>query len=228
MAGYRAYEGINALRNGDDLAAAAKFGEAALRLVGVGVNTAAYLKSAAKARVAIAEGKVAANLTAEKLAAEAQARAAAQALEAADGGHSLARHGPELSDEVLRARVTAGMAADGVFSPQQFSTRFNDYETWLKVRNDALKALQADPAFKTVPGPGDQTRFPKVLEYKEPIGTGYRGREGTQTTITENGKTGKVYTETDPIIVYRATVTFEWDAAGQRWRVVQLFPDAAK
>ena len=55
VAGYRTYEGINALRNGDDLAAAAKFGEAALRLVGITPSAAAYLKAAGRAKVVTAE-----------------------------------------------------------------------------------------------------------------------------------------------------------------------------
>ena len=59
IAVYRANQGVDAALAGDDWTAAAKFGDAALRLVGVGVNTAAYLKAAGRGKIITTEADAA-------------------------------------------------------------------------------------------------------------------------------------------------------------------------
>ncbi|HYH68796.1 MAG TPA: hypothetical protein VD866_29150 [Urbifossiella sp.] len=222
VAVYRGAEGVGAIQNEDYIGAASRFGQAGLHLIGLGLNTSAYLKAAGKAR---AEARLAADVAAREAAAESAAKAAALATEAVDGGHSLTRHGPELTNDVLRRRVTEGVAPGGGISPQQHSTQFKDYQTWTRTRDAAIKQMEADPLYRAVPGPGDQTRFAITIHHSEVIGSGFRGREGTNRTIVVGGKNVKVYDEVDPIVVYRVTTTIEWDAALSRWKIVQHYPD---
>ena len=127
MAGYRTYEGINALRNGDDLAAAAKFGEAALRLLGITPSAAAYLKASARAKALAAEVQAAGGrlVPGEGLAAH----------EAA-GGHTVARHVGK-TDADLAARLAAEPRISGASS-------FTDLVTAERATSDALAARSAD------------------------------------------------------------------------------------
>ncbi len=67
----------------------------------------------------------------------------AEALEAKDGGHSLGRHGPDVSDDKLKDRITTGVAPDGKFSPTDVSTKFASYEVFLETRTKAAATLDA-------------------------------------------------------------------------------------
>lgn len=63
-------------------------------------------------------------------------------LEARDGGHSLARHGPDVTDDALKKRLDTGVAPDGAFCcAPGLSTRFVSYEEYLKTRTDAAAAM---------------------------------------------------------------------------------------
>jgi hypothetical protein len=74
---------------------------------------------------------------------EAQAQVAANAHEAADAGHSLARHGPNVTDAELTTRLTTGVAPDGVLSPAPgLSSRFRNHRRWLTTRTAAVNELQ--------------------------------------------------------------------------------------
>lgn len=55
------------------------------------------------------------------LALEIAAKRRAVAWEASNGGHSVARHGPEVSMQALKDRVVSGFAPDGIWSPQRYS-----------------------------------------------------------------------------------------------------------
>lgn len=74
----------------------------------------------------------------------------AKALEQRDGGHSLDRHGPNVSDDQLKNRLTKGVAADGAFSPvgnaksgTGVSSKFISHEAYLETRAAAETALDA-------------------------------------------------------------------------------------
>ncbi len=66
--------------------------------------------------------------------------------EAADGGHSLLRHGPELTDATLKRRLTTGMTAKlngpgETYSPAPgLVTRFKTYDDYNKTRQAATDA----------------------------------------------------------------------------------------
>jgi len=74
---------------------------------------------------------------------EGRFRHQAQSLETRDHGHSLDRHGPEVTDDKLVTRLETGIAPDGVKSPAPgLSTKFVSYELWLETRAKALITLQ--------------------------------------------------------------------------------------
>jgi len=65
------------------------------------------------------------------------------AYEARDGGHSLDRHGPGVSDSQLQHRLSTGVAPDGVLSPTTgLSTRFNTHEDYVKTRLAAVQGMK--------------------------------------------------------------------------------------
>lgn len=75
---------------------------------------------------------------------ETVAKDKAEGLETAEGGHSLGRHGPEISDKGLKDRLSTGVAADGAFSPTPgASTRFSSYEAYLETREEVSKSLKS-------------------------------------------------------------------------------------
>lgn len=74
---------------------------------------------------------------------EAYFKNGAKALETADQGHSLDRHGPEVTNHALDQRLKTGIAPDGANSPAPgLSTRFVDYETWMETRRLSVLKLQ--------------------------------------------------------------------------------------
>jgi hypothetical protein len=70
-------------------------------------------------------------------------KAAAQAYETADGSHSVGRHGPEVTDPQLLTRLNTGVAPDGANSPCPASTKFSNYEMYVKSRRAAMDAINA-------------------------------------------------------------------------------------
>jgi len=67
----------------------------------------------------------------------------ARGLESRDGGHSLARHGPDITDEQLKTRLETGIAPDGALSPAPgMSTRFLSHEAYLQSRERAQASLK--------------------------------------------------------------------------------------
>ncbi len=74
---------------------------------------------------------------------ETSAKEQATTLETAEHGHSLGRHGPELTNDQLKNRLTTGVAADGAFSPTPgASTKFKSYETYLDTRQTVITELK--------------------------------------------------------------------------------------
>ncbi len=67
----------------------------------------------------------------------------AETFEQRDQGHSLARHGPAVTDPKLKGRLETGYAPDRVYSPAPgLSTRFASYEAWIKTRQAAVQVLR--------------------------------------------------------------------------------------
>ena len=98
----------------------------------------------------------------------------ANALENADGGHSIDRHGPDVGEELLKRRVEKGLAADGVLSPTHSSTKFDKIEDWLATRDAAIaKILKDNGVMKTSPPPAVGTSYTGVIEHGKPIDSGF-------------------------------------------------------
>ena len=149
-------------------------------------------------------------------------------LERVDSGHSIARHGPQIKDNVLEDRVTTGYAADGVFSPTAASTRFTNYETFSKSRDVALKEIEKTFSIdlSKPPKPGDDPSRTIVIEFDKAIDDGFVGDPNTVQKIQhpkKPKKKAKVYGSTDAIQgVTRTRTTVRWD--GNTWKVVQHIP----
>lgn len=72
------------------------------------------------------------------------AKEQAEDLEARDGGHSLDRHGPDVSDQALKDRLTTGVAPDGAFVPAPgMSTKFASHDDYLTTRQAAVGKMDA-------------------------------------------------------------------------------------
>lgn len=166
-------------------------------------------------------------------------------LERADGGHSLARHGPQVDDAALEARVTQGVAPDGKVSPASPSTRFRSFADWLETREEVLRRVIPDPhAGPGVNGNPASTNITKVTEFrsKGQLGEGYEG-VGSKVPVRDprgpkpNGQARpalKVFPLSQPVGpgLNRTRTTIEWvpdptQPTRGRWDVVQHFPEGA-
>ncbi len=147
-----------------------------------------------------------------------------------DGGHSVARHGPDVSEQALKTRLSNGTAPDGVFSPTAKSSRFVSYGEWQKTRDSAYEQAQTDSGvdfgkdFKKAPAPNSQTTFVTTVEHKRKIGEGFRGKPpGVFKAHPKGGGGGTVYASVAPLPDLKKTqTTIEWD--GGRWVAKQHFP----
>ena len=123
--------------------------------------------------------------------------------------------------------MTTGIAADGVFSPTQASTRFINYETWEKTRGLALKEIeQLKGVDLTQPPSGQISRYELIVEFDKPIDDGFVGDIATMQKIRNPAnlkRKGKVYSFTNSIQgVTRTKTTVSWD--GTSWKIVQHIP----
>lgn len=186
----------------------------------------------------------------ERLARELDFAEKALALEAVDEGHSVVRHGPQVIDELLDARVKTGVAADRVVAETRTSTRFSSFEAWYVTRERAMMVFREK--FKldfTKPPPASWSDAVGTAEQDarklgeselevsqmvrldhvdlEPFG---RGFSGTQTSKVPKKRR---WTVTQPLSgAYRSQTTIAWRApldrpADGRWSVVQHFPNFA-
>ncbi len=75
----------------------------------------------------------------QRAAVQFDAESDAKGLEARDKGHSLDRHGPQVTDKQLTDRLTTGIAPDGAVSPAPgLSTKFASHELYMETRNAAV------------------------------------------------------------------------------------------
>ena len=190
------------------------------------------LAKAEAEKLAKEEAEKAAKIEAERLATE-QAEKAAQSkavtLEKMDGGHSIDRHGPELTEQQLKDRITKGVAADGVFSPTPASTRFNTYEDWLETRSTALKEIERVKGVDLSKPPTGSTKDVSIIvEHGKAIDDGFVGEASSKVKVfdptnpTKKGNGYNSYKAVDGITRTKTTVV--WDAAAGRWKVAQHFP----
>lgn len=167
-------------------------------------------------------------------AAEQAAKAGAQKYEHLDQGHSLDRHGPEVSDAKLIKRLTSGVAPDGKVSPTKASTRFNSYEDWLATRESAMNdiAKREGIDLKKPPPHGKEGPFRITKDHQRPIDDGFVGDGNSnkiKVTDPSSSKTKKisVFSKTKQVNkLTRTTTTIEWNKGSNRWEVKQHFPYA--
>jgi hypothetical protein len=169
---------------------------------------------------------------ATKEALEKAAKQKAAQLEAADGGHSVARHGPEVSDADLQRRLTTGVAPDGKFSPTPASTRFNSYEDWTQTREAAWKSIEMknNVDLSKPPTPGGTQRYEIIVEYNRAIDDGFVGNKASKVKIADPNNANKVgngYSSYDSVDgITRTKTTVEWNDQVKKWQVIQHFPEA--
>jgi hypothetical protein len=186
------------------------------------------------AKEAVEEGAEAlAKEAAEKTARELATKQKVLQLEQLDGGHSVARHGPEVSDADLQKRLTTGIAPDGKISFAPASTKFNSYESWMKTRDAAMQEIEKKYGIdlSRPPGPGQPKTRDIRVEYDRPIDDGFVPdlTTGTKVSLTDpvtgKVKKGMVYGSSQAIDGVTGTFTkVAWDDQKNKWTVVQHFP----
>ncbi|MBW4599434.1 MAG: hypothetical protein KME29_07425 [Calothrix sp. FI2-JRJ7] len=155
-------------------------------------------------------------------------------LERADSGHSIARHGPQVSDAALKDRITTGIAPDGKFSPATPSTRFNSFKDWVETRDAALNDAFINGKgmdLSKPPGVGGNPTGPQrvIVEHtsRPNLGEGFKGTGPKATVHPPGKKPQKLPTGTAPVTGINLTATtIEWVGSGSsgRWKVVQHIP----
>ncbi|MCB9746605.1 MAG: hypothetical protein H6741_10335 [Alphaproteobacteria bacterium] len=172
--------------------------------------------------------------------------------EVADGGHSLLRHGPDVTDEALKRRLTEGVAPDlkPVENAPPGSTQFHSYQEWLETRQKAIEAIEAGQSSANWPidlrhAPGNSGNDPNIEHAKTILehtssdtssGRGYIGKPMTlngQKRVSDtrpDGTSHKIWPGTNSVDegVNRVVTTVAWDASNTRWHVVQHFPLAGE
>ncbi|MEM6455636.1 MAG: hypothetical protein AAF772_11120 [Acidobacteriota bacterium] len=155
--------------------------------------------------------------------------------ELAAGGHSIQRHGPDVTDGELQRRLTQGVApgdANAVNRPPPRSTRFNSYNTQNFLQQRSLdEAMQhlGIPSLTTPPSAIGLTSdyAPQVtIDWGQSIGTGFEGANRVKTKV--GGQDIYRYTGTNamnPNDVSATTIGLRWD--GGQWQVSQFFPGIA-
>ncbi|WP_163833413.1 hypothetical protein [Spartinivicinus ruber] len=163
----------------------------------------------------------------------------AQQIDNLDGGHSIARHGPQISNKKLKERIKKGQAPDNRFSPADDSTRFLDEKTWLDTRRFAFERIQEragvdfGPDFKKVPAQPPAQAYQIYVNHGKKVGVGYQGygNRTLQKSKLSQGENGRRPKKThqlenvkfnDNVQITRTTI--EWDTTKKRWVVRQHHP----
>jgi hypothetical protein len=184
------------------------------------------------AKEAVEEGAEAlAKEAAEKTARELATKQKALQLEQLDGGHSVARHGPEVSDADLQRRLTTGIAPDGVFSPTKASTRFNSYEDWVQTREAAQKGIEYKFGVDLKKPPtGTVKEYEIIVEYNRAIDDGFVADLASKTKVADPNNAQKMrngYLSHSPVDgITRTKTLVKWNDNTQKWQVIQHFPEA--
>jgi hypothetical protein len=169
---------------------------------------------------------------------EAVAKGRATLIEKIDKGHSLLRHGPELTDNQLIKRLKEGTAPDGSIAGKvpPASTRFSSNIDWLQIREKASEQITKRAPYHDgvdltkappyVNGKPTIKEVSHVIEFDRPIGDGFIGkRETLHEIVAQNGRKLDVYGDVERVEdLTRVKVTYEWN--GKQWEAKQFFPDA--
>ena len=157
----------------------------------------------------------------------------AEALEAADGGHSLLRHGPDISDADLRSRALTGISPDNKWSPTHSSTKFDTFDDWVKTREDAITQIQQGNQvnfgenMNVAPAPGAPTSYKIDINHGRAIDSGFNGAGPRAQVVNpyDNSKKRNLHTQVTPVSgITNSYTKIAWNANTSRWNVVQHFP----
>jgi hypothetical protein len=154
----------------------------------------------------------------------------AMRLEEVDSGHSLMRHGPQVTEAALEKRLKTGVAPDGKISFSPASTKFNSYENWIKTHEIALQKIKEKYGVDLAnPPSGNQKSYEIKIRYDRAIDEGFipdlstKNKTTLVDPITSQPKKGNVFGAINPIDGVTGTYTkVTWD--GHKWKVIQHFP----
>ncbi len=153
-------------------------------------------------------------------------------LEAREGGHAVARHGPHITAAQLRKRLAEGIAPDGVQGNGHWAaTKFRSFRVMLRSRRAAFEGLKQvkkiDVRFG--PGQGGNSAHPSYLitvEHGRPVSRGVFSAEAPvhRPKPGHGGQTFKSYHGAVDSAEYitRTQARIAWEGGG--WKVVQHFP----
>lgn len=156
-----------------------------------------------------------------------EAKNQAQTKDKEDGGHSIQRHGPDVTDEQLTDRLKSGYAPGGTFSPTRKSCKFINYGEWEATRTAAFGEAERRLGISFGPlrdqnGGGGPITF--TMPHGRVVGEGFEGvGAGTYKAHPKGGGGGQVYSAFAPLPPLTQTKsTIEWD--GKHWVASQHFP----
>jgi len=151
----------------------------------------------------------------------------AQTKDDLDGGHSIQRHGPDVTDEELTDRLKTGVAPGGTYSPTRKSCKFINYGEWEATRTAAFGEAERRLGITFGPqrdqnGGGGPITF--TMGHGRVVGEGFEGvGAGTYKPHPKGGGGGQVYSAFAPLPPLTQTKsTIEWD--GKHWVASQHFP----
>ena len=169
--------------------------------------------------------------------AELAAKTEANRLDAADNGHVVNRHGPEVTDQILEERLTKGITPNSggrIVNAPPGSTRFNSYKDLVETRSDAIEAIikREGIDLSKPPAPGQKAEVEAIIDHSRPIDDGFAGDKSSKTKVANpsTGKNVSVYGKVDIVKDISRTYTkLVWnpEPTVQKWEVVQHFPSVA-
>jgi len=129
-------------------------------------------------------------------------------LTALSNSHTIARHGPNVTDDQLLLRAREGIAPDGFRgnNPPPYSSAFDSEALLVASKNEALTKVH-DPNYFTSPDP--QTRIVK-FESSEAVGRGF----------ARDAALGS-----DPVVMKNVRAIMKLDAATNQWKILTMHPE---
>lgn len=166
---------------------------------------------------------------------ELTAKTEADRLEKLDGGHSIDRHGPEVTDQALQERLTKGITPNSggkIQNAPPGSTRFNTYKDWVETRNDAVEAIAKNHGIdlSKPPPPGHSGEASAIVEHSRPIDDGFVGNTASKNKVIDpsTGKKVSVYGKIEAVEGISRTYTkLVWNQQNLKWDVVQHYPNVS-
>ncbi|MEZ9292386.1 hypothetical protein, partial [Vibrio lentus] len=155
-------------------------------------------------------------------------------LESNDGGHSIERHGPEVSNKNIKSRIRTGTAPDGMFSSSLSSSKFNSYESWTDTRAKVFSHLFNNTGNKqgVAPLEGSAEQFKYTVYHPKPIGQSASGFGDIETVKDSSyGQGGRVITREGEVASkiqwkdsHVTQSTISWNKSKEQWVLSQHFP----